>query len=563
MKEGIVFSKKYQSPPPFLGLGRFHGGFFAAFMLAAALLVSGCDILNKLGITPGDDDGEGKPAAAVPVAFDGITVDKSATTTSLTLVFDRDIPGLEAGDITLTPETPELAGITVAGLTGDGTGTYILALSGVDKPDGDEPGQTGALGAIAVGVSKGGYAVSPASRPTLVYYVDPVLDADFVSVTADGTAGTATTTRLALTFSREIAGLTEKDITINASGTGAVTEGAFSHNGAVYYLEIGGIHAAGEITVVVSKSGYRIDPASQTVQIYGKGLPVAGQESNPSIKAKFGVTSGGTTGVTAAFNALHDFIQGGGLAAQSDVIKTGDWIDLEGGLAVEAYGGIDNNGGGGFSHDEAKAVEAVTYKGNVAWGTLCRIIVVGVNSFNGKNGNDTPHVVFQFQNLPVMRRMNPTNTNAGGYEKSEMRTYLTGNFLTGLNNAGVPDGVLWGPVRYLSAGTNGTGTTKITDKLWLPTEREMFGSGSKSADGEKAGNQARLEYYTDYNTRLKSWYGNAAYYPDMKNGSGLWYWTGSAYSGGSASFCIVYFGGSPHFDGASYADGVAPAFCVN
>jgi hypothetical protein len=80
-----------------------------------------------------------------------------------------------------------------------------------------------------------------------------------------------------------------------------------------------------------------------------------------------------------------------------------------------------------------------------------------VNSSN----NDTPHAVFQFQNSPVMRRMNAADTNEDGYPASEMRAYLapvnddneSGNFLaglTGLNNAGVPEDVLLVPARTMS-----------------------------------------------------------------------------------------------------------------
>jgi hypothetical protein len=158
--------------------------------------------------------------------------------------------------------------------------------------------------------------------------------------------------------------------------------------------------------------------------------------------------------------------------------------------------------------------------------------------------------------------MNASDTNTGGYEKSEMRTYLTGNFLTGLNKAGVPDGVLWAPARALSKGTNGTGSVTLSDKLWLPTEREMFESGNLSANGETADNQSRLEYYTDNNIRLKAWWGDSGDYPDIKSGYGWWYWTGSAYSGGSSSFCDVNSNGPTDDSSASRAGGVAPAFCV-
>jgi hypothetical protein len=98
-----------------------------------------------------------------------------------------------------------------------------------------------------------------------------------------------------------------------------------------------------------------------------------------------------------------------------------------------------------------------------------------------------PHVVFQFQHVPVEHRMNDVdssskNTNAGGYPASEMRKYLTwvdgnktenGSFLTGLEKAGVPVEVLWAPSRAMS---NKDGAAIIiNDLLWLPTEREMMG----------------------------------------------------------------------------------------
>jgi hypothetical protein len=271
MERKYVFGVKYRSPPPETGLSRFRSGFFAAFMLAAALFFAGCDILNKLGITPGDDGGTDKPAVIVPVAFDGITVDNSATTTSLTLVLDRDIPGLGSGDITLASETLNLEGITVDGLFGDGTGTYILALSGVDRLGEAAPGEPGALrnlGEIAVGVSRGGYNISPASRPAAVYYDEPIKDVKFEGVTAaDGAADTAVTTSLTLTFGEKIPGFSADNITIYAGSTGA-KKGVLSGEGSSYTLGISDVTAAGEISVIVNKSGYSIDPPSQPVRVH-------------------------------------------------------------------------------------------------------------------------------------------------------------------------------------------------------------------------------------------------------------------------------------------------------
>jgi hypothetical protein len=300
------------------------------------------------------------------------------------------------------------------------------------------------------------------------------------------------------------------------------------------------------------------------------GVPVADAENIPGIKAKFGVTETGVLGVTAAFNALHSYIRKNSSNLSGGVINLGDWIDLEGGLEVSAYG----DGGGDFNLSAADAVKQV-YANEAAQGTWGRLIVAGINSFNGKNGNNTPHVVFHFQNIPVVRRMNVTDTNEGGYAAAEMRKYLvpvtgdsaSGRFLAGLVSAGVPENVLWAPKRVLSAGMDDTGTVTLSDLLWLPTEREMFQDGKDdyykqgpySANGETADNQARLEYYTGDSTRIKAWQG---WYPDTDL-SGL-YWLGSAVFNESISFCVVFFDGSTFTTEAndSYPTGVAPAFCV-
>jgi hypothetical protein len=292
---------------------------------------------------------------------------------------------------------------------------------------------------------------------------------------------------------------------------------------------------------------------------------VEGQENNPSIKAKFGVTLEGKDGVDAAFHELKAFIQNGGLEADPPVISTGDWIDLEAGLTVAAYNGL-----GGFEAVNSAVTPSSPPFDNYEGRTL-RLIVVGINSFREGKGvggqyavtknNGVDHVVFQFQNVPVKRRMNPSDTNVGGYAESEMRKYLvkvggeaeSGKFLTGLVAAGVPEDVLWAPGRYVVNGGNGATTAnKINDILWLPTEREMFGYLIfSSATYETTGNQARLEYYNDYLRRIK-YFENAS----------QWYWEASPYSGDPASFCHVYASGYTTSYSASSAGGVAPAFCV-
>ncbi|GMO36882.1 MAG: hypothetical protein Ta2F_12920 [Termitinemataceae bacterium] len=57
-----------------------------------------------------------------------------------------------------------------------------------------------------------------------------------------------------------------------------------------------------------------------------------------------------------------------------------------------------------------------------------------------------------------------------GYLGSAMREYIVNNFLTGLENAGVPKDVLWPPIRRVASRGNGVPTEQtVKDDLWLPT----------------------------------------------------------------------------------------------
>jgi hypothetical protein len=158
-------------------------------------------------------------------------------------------------------------------------------------------------------------------------------------------------------------------------------------------------------------------------------------------------------------------------------------------------------------------------------------------------------------------------TSNGGYAESEMRKYLVkvdgkgGNFLEGLNNAGMPREVLWAPTRRVAnGGNNATGTDEKNDLLWLPTEREMFGdlglpSYHYSNPQETAENQARLEYYPANDNIYRVKY--------TGNGTASHYWEGSPYCGGSQLFCCVISNGVPSGgNNANNVEGVAPAFCV-
>ena len=205
------------------------------------------------------------PEPGIPVTFNSLTADGSetVTTTKLILVFDKDIGGLSAGDITLDAgETGAVKGA----LTRTGTGLYELAVTGIT-----------ASGEVSVTVAKGGYDISGNPQTAEVVYYSPPLFEDvqvsFNSVTADGSL-TATTAKLTLAFDKDIADLTVADIALIPNSTGT-SKGALTRTGTgAYELAVTDITASGEINVSVSKTGYTFGPANRAVNVFAAGTAV-------------------------------------------------------------------------------------------------------------------------------------------------------------------------------------------------------------------------------------------------------------------------------------------------
>ncbi|GMO45412.1 MAG: hypothetical protein Ta2G_00290 [Termitinemataceae bacterium] len=279
--------------------------------------------------------------------------------------------------------------------------------------------------------------------------------------------------------------------------------------------------------------------------------------SSANLAIKFGIITSGepktAKEVTRTFNAVHWYVSDSEqfdetVKDTSSVIKLGDYIDLPSLVVsgVDAYDGAIN------ATNTDVSIESTSYGAeafNGPHGKLLRLIVVGINIFNGKNNNSTPHVVFHFENIPGRYKMNDSADNTTGYLNSAMRKYVTGNFLTGLINAGVPDKVLWAPDRIVASRGDETPTAQtIKDKLWLPTEIEISGIGQHSvATVETADNQA-IFYRPDDSIR--------------KNGITNGYWLASPKSGRNNLFCSVNLDGDIVNVAASYTPGVVPAFCV-
>ena len=130
--------------------------------------------------------------------------------------------------------------------------------------------------------------------------------------------------------------------------------------------------------------------------------------------------------------------------------------------------------------------------------------------------------------MTTTAKMNDTNTNAGGWEGSEMRTYLQNDILPNLPQD-LQD-VIKTVNKKTSAGNKSTEIVTSEDKLFLFSEVEIFGTTTRSASGE--GEQ--YQYYADGGSKARNY---------LSGSSNRW-WERSPNVNGTNSFCDVSNGGS-------------------
>ena len=141
--------------------------------------------------------------------------------------------------------------------------------------------------------------------------------------------------------------------------------------------------------------------------------------------------------------------------------------------------------------------------------------------------------------------MNSTNTNAGGWKNSAMRTStmatLLGQLPTALKNA------IKAVNKVSSVGNNSSGLETTSDKLFLLSEIEIFGTTKYSFAGEGT----QYEYYAAGNSTVKN-----------VSGSANSWWERSPLSGDTTGFCRVGGDGDAYSGSASASRGVSFGFCV-
>lgn len=170
--------------------------------------------------------------------------------------------------------------------------------------------------------------------------------------------------------------------------------------------------------------------------------------------------------------------------------------------------------------------------------------IIGFNHDRSAGSENRPTVTVMAKELLPEHRMNPDKCERG-WAGSELRSWLNNDVFKTL-----PKGLkeLIQPTLRTSIDYQGF-SHETTDMLFVPTESELFGSAiySTSECGE------RYEAFATSADRKRI----------GDDGDPDWYWTSSAFGGGSTAFVIVYANGNVGDSCASNANRAPLCFQIS
>ena len=174
--------------------------------------------------------------------------------------------------------------------------------------------------------------------------------------------------------------------------------------------------------------------------------------------------------------------------------------------------------------------------------------IIGINHDDNADGSGKAGLTFEATSTTITSRMNATNTNAGGWEASELRAKMNSGEIWNLMPSEFQS-----KVKSVTKMTDnkGGGTVETpsatTDKVFLLSTTEVY--------GDLDGDGTQYEYYKSKDV-------TKANYSEATSGSGG-HWTRSVNPSLSTSFRYIAYGGNWSGSGyAASASWVFPAFCI-
>ena len=195
-----------------------------------------------------------------------------------------------------------------------------------------------------------------------------------------------------------------------------------------------------------------------------------------------------------------------------------------------------------YAKAEAAMDAGTTWSVKLTNGKTLEYRIVGINHDDLADGSGKAGLTFEATNNVLgAQRMNATNSNAGGWEKSELRGRLNSGDLWALLPAEIQS-----KVKSVTKMTDnkGGGTagkpSATTDKVFLLSSTEVW--GDTQSDG------TQYEYYKSKGVTMSNYSGAS---------SSHYHWTRSVYPSGSTSFRSV-----SSYGDWNYATGAANTSCV-
>lgn len=176
------------------------------------------------------------------------------------------------------------------------------------------------------------------------------------------------------------------------------------------------------------------------------------------------------------------------------------------------------------------------------YGTFA-VQLIGIGHDSLASGGTSKLLTFQSIDIVCNHNMTSSNTTSGGWASSAMRTFMNGDLLSKFPQY-VQDVIV--EVKKPYCATANGATQYSNDKLFIASEKEIFGTSSYGNDG------TQYEYWSINNTnnaRIKK-----------LNGSAQYWWMRSVHD--STNFRIVGTGGNADYGIASYSHGCVPCFCI-
>ena len=255
-------------------------------------------------------------------------------------------------------------------------------------------------------------------------------------------------------------------------------------------------------------------------------------------------------------------VQGGGSAGadsatvQAAVAKDAkDWtLDEQKAAATD----IAKNGTSSVVYAKAKAaMDAGTkFSTKLTNGQTLEYKIIGINHDNLADGNGKAGLTFLTTSTTISSRMNATNTNAGGWEKSELRQKMNSGEIWKLMPSDLQSKVK--SVTKLTNNVNGTdknaAVTATSDKLFLLSYSEIVPTSYWASSYPWTSSEG-TQYEAFKGKVTNNYSGNES----LKIGS--YWWERSVGPNSSSAFLNVYTYGDPAgFNLATHSCCVCPAF---